>query len=100
VPAPAQHTHTHTRMHASSLSVFILLCPDAPVRLPAAISEVTARAKTQEEAACFSRMLRRWNDQAYAGVDKDEAKRIEMREVRSCNFGLVFLTCFRPCSKE
>jgi len=70
------------------------------VRLPAAISEVTARAKTQEEAACFSRMLRRWNDQAYAGVDKEEAKRIEMREVRSCNFGVVFLICFRPCSKE
>jgi hypothetical protein len=100
VPAPAQHTHTHTRIHASSPSAFILLCPDAPVRLPAAISEVTARAKTQEEAACFSRMLRRWNDQAYAGVDKEEAKRIEMREVRSCNFGVVFVICFRPCSKK
>jgi hypothetical protein len=49
---------------------------------------VTARAKTQEEAACFSRMLRRWNDQAYAGVDKEQARRIEMREVRSYSLGV------------
>lgn len=49
----------------------------------AAIDEVSARAKTEDEAACFSRMLRRWNDKAYSGVDKEEAKRIEMRQVRS-----------------